>query len=98
MTLDHISHIKSAGFTRLKYLSLIQGLVEDSTLEGAEVFRPLLVAVQELLPSVVKFMVICRQTCFSAERVDEQVDGHWAVEDRRWFIITRFVVIPKTPA
>jgi len=74
MILDFITRIKLANFGRLESLSLtcdlqipddaVEVFNEDSSLEDMKAYRPLLVAVHELLPSVVEFTVTCGRTVF----------------------------------
>ena len=103
MTLDLLSRIQSADFTRLKSLSLTRELQvpddplevfdEDSMPEDREAFRPLLAAVQELLPSVVEFIVTCGRTMFLAERIDEQ--KRVEVESGGWLVTTISLVLSQ---
>jgi hypothetical protein len=104
MVLDLLWRIKLADFTRLKSLSLTRELQmpddsvevfdEDGMPGDREAFRPLLVAVQELLPGVSEFIVTCGRTMFFAERVDDQRE----VEDGGWFVTTISLVLSQIPA
>ena len=82
MALSLLSRIKSAGFTRLKHLTLNRDLQRtDNSAEWAA-FWGLLAAVQDLIPSVVEFIVTYGRTSFFAKRVNEQR----GIEDGGWFV------------
>ena len=102
MILDFVHRIKMANFDRLKTLSLtrdfqfpsnIDTLAADTMPDDTKAFRPFMVAVHEVLPTVVDFTISCGRTVFYAKRVDK----NRTLEEGAWWVSTVSLIVSQVP-